>query len=59
MRIPLSNIMRPAWDHAILSGLGMDVSTDPQAWSRVWSAEEKINFASTPLFLIRAVKCIT
>lgn len=56
MRIPLSNIMRPAWDHAILSDLGMDVSTDPQAWSRVWSAEEKINFASTPMFLVHAVR---
>lgn len=55
MRIPLSNTMRPAWDHAVLSGLGMDVSTDLQAWDRVWSAEEKINFASTPMFLVRAV----
>ena len=55
MRILLSNIMRPAWDHAILSGLGMEVSTDVQAWNRVWSAEEKVNFASTPMFLVRAV----
>lgn len=55
MRIPLSNIMRPAWDRAVLSNLGMEVSTDVHVWDRVWSAEEKINFASTPMFLVRAV----
>ena len=55
MRIPLSNTMRPAWDHSVLSGLGMEVSTDPQAWDRVWSQKEKINFASTPMFLVHAV----
>lgn len=55
MRVPLSNIMRPAWDRAILSKLGMEVSTDVRAWDRVWSSEEKVNFASTPMFLVRAV----
>ena len=56
LRIPLSNVMRPAWDRAVLSKLGMEVSTDVQAWDRVWSEEEKINFASTPLFLVHAVR---
>ncbi|MBQ3261939.1 MAG: class I SAM-dependent methyltransferase [Oscillospiraceae bacterium] len=55
MRVPLSNIMRPAWDRAVLSKLGMEVSTDVRAWDRVWSAEEKVNFASTPMFLVHAV----
>ena len=55
LKIPLSNTMRPAWDHAVLSELGMYVTTDTQAWDRVWSAEEKVNFASTPMFLIHAV----
>ena len=55
LRIPLSNVMRPAWDRAVLSKLGMEVSTDVRAWDRVWSAEEKINFASTPMFLVHAV----
>ena len=54
LRIPLSGILRPAWDHAVLSKLGMEVRTDTQAWDRVWSAEEKVNFASTPMFLIHA-----
>ena len=55
MRVPLSNVVRPAWDRAILSRLGMEVSTDVGAWNRVWSAEEKVNFASTPMFLVHAV----
>ena len=55
LKIPLSSTMRPAWDHAVLSELGMHVTTDTQAWDRVWSAEEKVNFASTPMFLVRAV----
>ena len=55
LRIPLSSTMRPAWDHAVLSELGMHVTTDTRAWDRVWSAEEKVNFASTPMFLVRAV----
>ena len=54
-RIPLSQTARPAWDQTLLSELGMCVSTDPQAWTRVWSDEEKTSFASTPMFLVHAV----
>jgi hypothetical protein len=57
--MPLSPIRRPMWDLEILSRLSCTVSTEAAIWKRVWSEEEKINFASTPLFLIRAVKCIT
>ena len=55
MRVPLSRAARPAWDHSVLSKLGLHVTTDTEVWSRVWSAEEKVNFASTPMFLVRAV----
>lgn len=55
-RVPLSGVLRPAWDEQRLTALGLDVRTDPQVWQRVWSPEEKINFASTPLFLVAAVK---
>jgi hypothetical protein len=37
----------------------MHVSTDQQAWDRVWSEEEKINFASTPMFLVHAVRPVS
>ena len=55
-RVPLSNIRRPEWDLALLQGLGLRAEADGQIWRRVWSEEEKLNFASTPLFLVRAVK---
>ena len=56
-RVPLSNIRRPDWDLALLQGLGLQAEADGQIWQRVWSEEEKLNFSSTPLFLIRGRKC--
>ncbi len=53
-RVPLSNIRRPAWDLAELQRLGLHAEADEQVWQRVWSEEEKLNFSSTPLFLVRA-----
>lgn len=55
-RVPLSRVKRPGWDGRVLSEMGFDVSFHEQIWKRVWSEEEKINFASTPLFLVEAVK---
>ena len=55
-RVPLSNIRRPAWDLALLRSLGLHAEADEQIWQSIWSEEEKLNFSSTPLFLVRAVK---
>lgn len=55
-RVPLSRLARPAWDKRVLSDIGFDVETDENIWERVWTEEEKVNFGSTPMFLIRAVK---
>ena len=55
-RIPLSRAARPQWDIEVLSGLGLRVAADEQIWRTVWSPEEKISFASTPMFLIEAIK---
>ena len=55
-RVPLSGIRRPEWDIQQLEALGLAVETDETVWRRVWSEDEKISFASTPLFLVRAVK---
>ena len=55
-RVPLSNIHRPEWDLTLLRGLGLCVEADDQIWQRVWSEEEKLNFSSTPLFLVRAAR---
>ena len=53
-RLPLSNIRRPAWDLRQLCALGLDADADDAVWQHVWSEEEKLNFASTPLFLVKA-----
>ena len=55
-RMPLSNIRRPAWDLRQLHALGLDAEADETVWRCVWSEEEKLNFASTPLFVIRGIK---
>ena len=39
-----------------LSNLGVKCSVDEKIWQRVWSKEEKLNFASTPMFLVKAEK---
>lgn len=55
-RIPLSNTSHPAWDLCVLSRLGLQVQADVQIWENVWSDEEKLNFSSTPLFMVSAEK---
>ena len=55
-RVPLSSIRRPAWDLTQLCGLGLHARADERIWQRVWSEEEKLNFSSTPLFMVRGIK---
>ena len=53
---PLSALRRPGWDMEVLERLGMDADADSQIWRRVWTRDEWINNASTPMFLVRGVK---
>lgn len=56
-QIPLSPVCRPQWDVKVLSDIGFaQVEVDTQVWDRVLSPVEKLNYASTPVFMIRAVK---
>ncbi len=55
-KAPLSTHMRPVWDVKILDGLGMATYTDTEIWKQVWTRTEWINNASTPMFLVQAVK---
>lgn len=56
-RVPLSFIQRPQWDVEILGKLGFSVlKTDEEVWKRVWSQEEKLNYGSTPMFMIYGEK---
>lgn len=55
--LPLSNKNRPAWDEKVLKEYGFsEVTTDAEIWKKVWDYEEQVNFNSTPMFLIQAVK---
>lgn len=54
--LPLSRVDRPAWDENTLTRLGMDVRIDSRIWERVWSDQEKISLASTPMFMVCGYK---
>lgn len=54
---PMSARMRPGWDLGVLRGLGLQAAADTEIWRQVWTREERINNASTPMFLVEARKC--
>ena len=37
--------------------LGLQAAADTEIWRQVWTREERINNASTPMFLVEARKC--
>ena len=55
-RAPLSTQSRPAWDLRVLRACGMNPTADTGIWEKVWTRDEWINNASTPMFLVSAVK---
>ena len=55
--LPMTGLDRPQWDMDTLLALGFSsVTADMDAGRAVWSEEEAVNYASTPGFMIRAVK---
>lgn len=57
LQMPLSAITRPEWDVKVLKSiLFSQVVVDTQVGDRLWSEEEKLNYHSTPMFMIEAVK---
>ena len=59
-KLPLTPILRPAWDIETLRALGAtDVQTDEGAWLELWSHSEQTYYGSTPLFLVKAAKART
>ncbi|MBQ7678832.1 MAG: class I SAM-dependent methyltransferase [Butyrivibrio sp.] len=55
--LPLTGVDRPAWDGAVLDRLGATrVDLVEDIGSTVYSDKEKVNYASTPMFLVRVVK---
>ena len=56
MRIPLTRALRPAWDIEYLTGIGFDAVSYDDIWEKLWPEDDKIAYASTPMFLIHAVR---
>ena len=56
MRVPLSRIQRPKWDIDVLTAMDVTATADVGVWERVWSQQEKVNLASTPMFMVAGIK---
>ncbi|WP_083961068.1 MULTISPECIES: class I SAM-dependent methyltransferase [Dickeya] len=55
--LPLGREIRPQWDIQALRACGFrHIETQNDISERVWDDEEKINYASTPMFMIVAEK---
>lgn len=56
-KMPLSPIQRPKWDIDTLRGLGAAaVTAEENVGEILYSEEEKLNYRSTPMFCVSAVK---
>ena len=57
LELPLTSIMRPQWDVAVLERLGASwVSADEDVWMDIWTESEQAFYALSPLFMIEALK---
>ncbi len=57
MRVPCSHLDRPDWDFEVLCQLGFDeISINPDVTDIVWDKVDKMNYSTTPLFMIEAKK---
>ena len=56
-QMPLTGLVRPAWDVEFLNSINAGrVSIIEDIGSVLYSEKEKINYCSTPLFMVKAVK---
>lgn len=57
LELPLSSVVRPAWDLEALASLGATrVRADEHAWENLWTDSEYAYYASSPLFMVEASK---
>ena len=56
-KLPLTPIVRPAWDVDVLTRMGVSsIETDENAWRQLWGDGEKAFYGSSPMFSVVAVK---
>lgn len=57
LQVPMSATLRPVWDRKVLDALAWKhIEFDEDIWMDVWSEEEKMNYASTPMFMVYGIK---
>ena len=57
LELPLSSVIRPAWDVEVLTALGAAfIRTDENAWTDLWTESEYSFFSTSPLFMVEALK---
>ena len=54
--MPLTRVQRPEWDVQVLNRLRLGADADVRVWERTWTDREKVNFASTPMFMVCGYK---
>lgn len=55
--LPLSKICRPEWDEKELLSIGFrKVMIEMEIGNRVWDEVEKVNYDSTPMFMVGGEK---
>jgi len=56
-KLPLSRINRPEWDASVLLSVGFKkVLVETALGEKVWDEEEKVNYGSTPMFMVMGEK---
>ena len=56
-QLPLTPVLRPAWDIVTLESLGASsVSANESIWEELWTENEKSFYGSSPMFMVKAVK---
>lgn len=56
-KVPLTKEIRPRWDEKVLKKQNVaHIIVDENIWQKVWSETEKINSASSPMFMIKVRK---
>ena len=57
LQVPLSETKRPGWDVKVLEGIvAKKIEVNEDIWQKDWSEEEKLNYGSTPMFMVEVTK---
>lgn len=56
-QLPLTKRLRPVWDLEFLNQFeGIEATVDTELGPKIWSREEKLNYAATPMFALYITK---